>query len=158
MKTRPKSTQGQSIVETIVLLPLLFILLAGGWWAFQNLSLSDAAESAAHAHLLRSGRNLPEITTQLSKTIHPDKDTVRMESGNRPLISAIPFFSGLSGNSFASVSVSCPKEQMGAFIDLPDHDLRREAEAALDCWGKDSRSGSAIKTTVLVAIGVSLIK
>lgn len=158
MKTRLITDRGQSIVETVILLPLMLILLAGGWWAFQNISLSDAAESAAHAHLLRAGRNLPLITSELSKTIHSTDNAVRLEGGNRSLVGGIPFFSNLSGATIASAGVSCQKEQIGAFIDLPDHNLRREAEAAVDCWGKDSRSGSSIKTTVLAVIGVSLIK
>ena len=158
MKTRLKTTRGQSIVETLILLPLMLILLAGGWWAFQNISLSDAAESSAHANLIRTGRSLPSIASELSKTIHPGENSARLESKNHSLVGKIPFFSGLSGNTFASTSVSCPKEQVGAFIDLPDHSLRREAEAAVDCWGKDSRSGSSIKTAVLAIIGVSLIK
>jgi len=158
MKTRLKTARGQSIVETIILLPLMLILLAGGWWAFQNISLSDAVESAAHTHLIRTGRNLPSITSELSKTIHSGENSVLLEGKNHSLVGKIPFFSGLSGNTFASAGVSCQKEQVGAFIDLPDHDLKREAEAAIDCWGKDSRSGSVIQTSVLALIGVGLIK
>jgi len=158
MKTRLQTARGQSIVETVILLPLMLILLAGGWWAFQYTSLSNAAESAAHAHLLRTGRNLPSIASELSKTIHPEENSAQLEGKNHSLVGKIPFFSGLSGNTFASVSVSLQKEQVGAFIDLPDYNLSREAEAAVDCWGKDSRSGSVIQTTVWAAIGVGLIK
>jgi hypothetical protein len=41
-----------------------------------------------------------------------------------------------------------PRETGGAFIDLPDHDIRREAEGAVDCWGKETKSGSIIRGTV----------
>ena len=146
------------MVETIILLPLMLILLAGGWWAFQNLSLSDAAESAAHVHLLRTGRNLSPITSELSKTIHPGENTVRLNGENSSFFKGIPFFNNLLGNTVASADVSCQKEQVGAFIDLPDHNLGRKAEAAVDCWGKSSRSGSSIKNTISAVVAVGAIK
>ena len=158
MKTRQEAARGQSLVETAILLPLLLILLAGGWWAFQDLSLSGAVESAVHTHLLRSGRNLPSIAPELSKMIHPVDNTVRMASTNRSLVGAIPFFSGLSGNTAVSVGVSRQKEQIGGFIDMPDHDFRREAEAAVDCWGENSRSGSTIRSTVTTIVAVSALR
>ena len=156
MKIRLKNNRGQSLVETVILLPLMLILLSGGWWAYQNISLSDAAESAAHAHLLRTGRGQAAITSELSKTIHPEDNTVRIESGNRSFFSLIPF-TGLSGNNVASASVSSQTVQAGAFIDMPDHNLRREAEAAVDCWGQNSRSGKVIKGAVIIAVAVGAI-
>lgn len=38
MRTLLESSGGQSIVETVLLIPLLLILLAGGYWSFRNLS------------------------------------------------------------------------------------------------------------------------
>jgi len=37
---------------------------------------------------------------------------------------------------------------VGAFIDLPSHNVRREAEGAVDCWGKETGSGSTIRAAV----------
>lgn len=152
MRTRLAPSAGQSIVETVLLLPLLLILLAGGFWAFRNLSLAGASESAAHAHLLRTGRDHRSITSRLSPTIHPDGSTVRIRGGNDSLVASLPLFSGMSGNTVASAAVSCPKEQAGAFMDLPAHDVRRTAEGAVDCWGEDTRSGSRIRGTVTVIL------
>ena len=149
--------RGQSLVETVILLPLMLILLSGGWWAYQNISLSDAAESAAHAHLLRTGRGQAPITSELSKTIHPEDNTVRIESGNRSFFGPITYFTGLSGNNVASASVSSQTVQAGAFIDLPDHNLRRDAEAAVDTWGQNSRTGKVIKGVVIIAVAVGAI-
>jgi hypothetical protein len=137
------------MAETALLLPLLLILLAGGWWAFRNLSVSSAAESAAHAHLLRTGRGISSIASKISPTLHSDGDRVRINGGNRSLSTKLPLFGGVSGNTNAYAAVSFPREQVGGFIDLPDHDIRREAEGAVDCWGKNSRSGSTVRGTVL---------
>jgi hypothetical protein len=135
-------------VETVLLLPLLLILLAGGFWVSRELSLTGASESAAHAHLLRTGRELRSIRSRLSPTIHPDGGTVRIRGGNRSLAAKLPLFGGMAGNTVSSADVSCPKEPVGAFLDLPAHDVRRTAEGAVDCWGETTGSGSKIRGTV----------
>ncbi|MBE0603576.1 MAG: hypothetical protein IH611_08105 [Deltaproteobacteria bacterium] len=148
MRTLLESSGGQSIVETVLLIPLLLILLAGGYWSFRNLSLSGAAESASHAHLLRTGRDLPSIESHLSKTIHTGDNSVRLAAGSRSLAAGLPLFSGMAGNNIASAAVSFPKEPVGGFVDLPSHDVRRDAEGAVDCWGINTRSGKKIRGIV----------
>jgi len=143
-----KSPHGQSVVETVLVLPLLLILLGGGYWFYRDLSLSSSSESAAHAHMLRSGRRLPGIPSLLSGTIHPEDNVVRIEGHNDPLIGEVPLFSGLAGRTVASSNVTLGKEPVGAFLDLPSHALRCKAEGAVDCWGKDTRSGSTVQRTV----------
>lgn len=143
-----RASGGQSILETVLLLPLLLVLLAGAYWSFRNLSLSNAAESAAHAHLLRTGRRLPSAESRLARTIHPEDNSVRFHGGNGPLSVNLPLFGGMAGNTVASVTAACRREQAGAFIDLPAHDVRREAEGAVDCWGKGTKSGSIIRGAV----------
>ncbi|HEX9848959.1 TadE/TadG family type IV pilus assembly protein [Candidatus Deferrimicrobium sp.] len=148
MKRHGNSFRGQSLVETVLVLPLLLILLAGGFWFYRNLSLSSSAESAAHAQMLRAGRRLPGIEPRLSGTIHPGDDIAHIEARNDPLIGEVPLFRGLAGRTTASVDISLGKEPVGAFLDLPSHALRREAHGAVDCWGKETSSGSTIRRTV----------
>ena len=148
MKSRRKSSCGQSLVETALALPLLLILLGAGYWFYRDLSLSSSAESAAHAQMLRAGRRLAGIEPRLSDAIHPGDNVVHIESHNDSLIGEVPLFRGLAGRTTASVNVSLGKERVGAFLDLPSHALRREAEGAVDCWGKESPSGSTIRRTV----------
>jgi len=148
MRSRRTSPRGQSLVETVLALPLLLMLLGGGYWFYRNLSLSSSAESAAHAQMLRGGRGLAGIEPRLSGTILPGNDVVRIEAHNDPLIGEVPFFRGLAGRTIASAEVSLGKEPVGAFFDLPSHAFRREAEGAVDCWGKETRSGSTVRRTV----------
>ena len=148
MKSRRTSPCGQSIVETVLVLPLLLILLGGGYWFYRNLSLSSSAESAAHAQMLRAGRRLAGIEPRLSGTIHPGGDVVHIEAHNDPLIGEVPLFRGLAGRTTAAAAVSLGKEPVGAFLDLPSHALRREAGGAVDCWGKGTPSGSTVRRTV----------
>jgi hypothetical protein len=148
MKRHGNSFRGQSLVETVLVLPLLLILLAGGYWFYRNLSLFSSAESAAHAQMLRAGRRLPGIEPRLSGTIHPGDDIAHIEARNDPLIGEVPLFRGLAGRTTASVDISLGKEPVGAFLDLPSHALRREAHGAVDCWGKETSSGSTIRRTV----------
>jgi len=148
MKTRRSAPLGQSIVETVLLLPAILLLLGGGYWFYRNLSLSSSAESASHAQMLRSGRRMPGIEPRLSKTIHPADDVVRIEAHDDPPIAPVPPFRGLAGRTVASVTVSLAGEPVGALLDLPSHAPRREAEGAVDPWGKETRSGSTVRRTV----------
>ena len=148
MKRRRTSPCGQSIVETVLALPLLLILLGGGYWFYRDLSLSSSAESAAHAQMLRAGRRLAGIEPRLSGTIHPGDDVAHIEAHDDPLIGEVPLFRGLAGRTIASADVSLGKEPVGAFFDLPSHALRREAEGAVDCWGKETPSGRTVRRTV----------
>jgi hypothetical protein len=148
MKNLRTTPCGQSLIETAMVLPLLLILLGGGYWFYRDLSLSSSAESAAHAQMLRTGRRLAGIEPRLSGTIHPGDNVAHIEAHNDPLIGVVPLFSGLSGRTTASADVSLGNEPVGAFLDLPSHALRREAEGAVDCWGKETPSGSTVRRTV----------
>jgi TadE-like protein len=148
MRRRRNVPRGQSLVETALVLPLLLILLGGGYWFYRDLSLSSSAESAAHAQMLRAGRRLAGIESRFSGTIHPGDDVARIEARTDPLAGGVPPFRGMAGRTIASASVSLGKEPVGAFHGLPSHALRREAEGAVDCWGKGTPSGSTVRRTV----------
>jgi hypothetical protein len=147
MRFHPRAA-GQSLVETALLVPLLLVLLAAGYWSYRHLSISSSAESAAHAHLLRSGRRQPEIEIPLCRTIEPDTRSVRLRAGTAPLMARIPLFGGLPGRTTASAEISCSAEPVGGFLDPPNHLLRIERDAAVDCWGTDSAAGGSIRGTV----------
>ena len=148
MKSRRNSPGGQALVETALALPLLLILLGGGYWFYRDLSLSSSAESAAHSQMLRAGRRQTGIEPHLSATIHPGDNVARIEAHNDPLIGEVPLFRGLTGRTIASANVSLGKEPVGAFLDPPSHALRRVAEGAVDCWGRETGSGETVRRTV----------
>ena len=150
MKNRRNSTDpaGQAFVEAVLLLPLVLILVGGGYWFYRDLSLSSAAEGAAHAQMLRAGRRQAGIDARLSRAIHTGDDVARIEAHNAPLVGGIPLFHGLDGRTVAAASVLLRYEPVGAFLDLPSHAIRREAEGAVDCWGKETPSGGSVRRTV----------
>jgi len=148
MKSRGDSPGGQALVETALVLPLLLILLGGGYWFYRELSLSSSAESAAHAQMLRTGRRQAGIEPRLSGTIHPGDNVARIGAHNDPLIGEVPLFRGLAGRTIASANVRLEKEPVGAFLEVPSHTLRGDAEGAVDCWGKETPSGSTVRRTV----------
>ena len=148
MKGDRTTPRGQALVETVLVLPLLLVLLGGGYWFYRYLSLSSSAESAAHAQMLRAGRRLAGIESRLSGTIHPGDNVAHIEAHNDPLIGEVPLFRGMAGRTIASVNVTLGKEPVGALLELPPHTLRREAEGAVDCWGKESPSGATVRRTV----------
>ena len=148
MKGHRRLPRGQSLVEMLLVLPLLLTLLGGGYWFYRELSLSSSAESAAHAQLLRAGRRLPGIEPRLSGMIHPGNDVARVAARNDPLVGEVPLFRGLAGRTIAFADVTLGYESVGAFLDLPSHTLRREAVGAVDSWGKETPSGSMVRRTV----------
>jgi hypothetical protein len=158
MKGTKTSSRGQSLVETLLVLPPLLGLLAGGYWCYRNLSLSSSAESAAHAQMLRSGRRLSGIDRRLSATILPGDNAVRIESHDERLAGSLPSFGSLSGRTAATVRVSLGKEPIGAFLDMPSHDVRKTAEGSVDCWDKGSPSASKIRRVVLGVVATGMIR
>jgi hypothetical protein len=98
--------------------------------------------------MLRTGRRLAGIEPRLSGTIHPGDNVAHIEAHNGLLVGEVPLFRGLAGRTIASAGVSLGKEPVGAFLDLPSHALRREAEGAVDCWGQETPSGSTVRRTV----------
>ncbi len=148
MKNRRNPRLGQSLMETLLILPSVLVLIGGGYWCYRELSLSSSAESVSHAQMLRTGRRLPGIETKLSGTILPKDNAVHIEAHNAPLVGELPLFHGLAGRTIASADVSLGKEPVGAFLDLPSHAIRKEVEGAIDCWGKETPSGSAVRRTV----------
>lgn len=148
MKIHRASPCGQSFIEAVLVLPLLLILIGGGYWFYRDLSLSSSVESAAHTQMLRAGRRLAGIEPRLSVTILPGDDLAHIEAHDDPLIGEVPLFRGLSGRTTASAEVSLGIDPVGGYLDLPSHALHRETEGAVDCWGKESPSGSTVRRTV----------
>ena len=148
MKRRRDSPSGQAFVEAVLALPLLLILLGGGYWFYRDLSLVSSSESAAHAQMLRAGRRQTRIEPLLAGTIHPGDNVARIEAHDDPLIGEVPLFRGLAGRTIASSNVSLGKEPVGATLDLPSHTLRREAEGTVDCWGRETPSGAMARRAV----------
>ena len=148
MKSHRTSPSGQSFIEAVLVLPLLLILLGGGYWFYRDLSLSSSVESAAHTQMLRAGRRLAGIEPRLSGMILPGDNLAHIEAHDDPLIDEVPLFRGLSGRTTASAEVSLGKEPVGGYLDLPSHALHRKTEGAVDCWEKESPSGSTVRRTV----------
>ncbi len=148
MKNFPDPSGGQTLLETILVLPLLLILLGGGHWFYLELSLSSSSGSAAHAEMLRAGRRQVGIEHLLSAGIHPGSDVARIQAHNSPLVGRVPPFGGVAGRTIASADIKLENDAVGAFLDLPSHTFRRVAEGAVDCWGVGTPTGAKVRTTV----------
>ncbi|HEX9190875.1 MAG TPA: TadE/TadG family type IV pilus assembly protein [Candidatus Deferrimicrobiaceae bacterium] len=149
---RLRRSGGQSLVETAIVLPVLLVLLAGGYWGFRQLSLEGAATSAAQAHLLRTGRLQADISTNLAVSVLPGGEGVTVSARDQSLAQGVPFFSGLAGRTVSAVDVSRRNDAIGACLVLPRHEFRANREAAVDCWGRDSRSGRSVRRVIRTAL------
>ena len=152
---RARHPAGQSLLETVLVLPLVLAVLALGYWGFRRISLEGAAMSAAQAQLLRTGRGQPDITAALATSVHPGGEGVTVSGRNGPLSAGVLPFSGLSGHTASTVEVSRRPECVGSYLEPPSHEFRAGAEGTVDCWGAGSRSGRNVRRGVraLVASG-----
>lgn len=143
-----RNSRGQSLLETALALPLVLALLAGGYWVCTELFLSGAAESAAHAKLLRSGRGQHGIDSPLAETVLPGGTGVDVSGENRSLAGGFPLFPGLSGRTAASVGYTLHRDDVGAYLDIPSHRGTIAREATVDCWSGTSPSGKKVRRVI----------
>jgi len=149
---RLRDAGGQSLVETAIALPLLLLLLAGGYWGFRRLSLEAAAMSAAQAQLLRAGRMQTDVSKALAASVLPNGEGVAVSARSGSSAPRVPPFSGLAGRTVSSVDVSRRADAVGGYLELPTHEIRAGREAAVDCWGSGSRSGRNVRRVVRTAL------
>ena len=155
---RLQGSGGQSLVETAIVLPLLLVLLAGGYWVFRRLSLEGASTSAAQAQLLRAGRMQNDISTNLAASVVPGGKGVTVSARGTPLAQNIPLFSGLSGRTVSSVDVSRKIESVGGYLKLPPHEFHAGREGTVDCWGGGSRSGRGVRRVVRTVVATGALR
>jgi hypothetical protein len=149
---RLRDAGGQSLVGTAIVLPLLLVLLAGGYWGYRRLTLEGAAMSAAQAQLLRAGRMQADASKALAASVLPGGEGVAVSARNGSSAPRVPPFSGLAGRTVSSVDVSRRADAVGGYLELPPHEFRAGREAAVDCWGTGSRSGRNVRRVVRTAI------
>ncbi len=154
---RTRGPEGQMLLETAILLPVLLLLLLGSYVCSRAVILRGAAESAAHAEAIRAGRGLPGIEKKMAADILPrgEGTDIRPGSGGGTRLLPSPF-PVLSGRSIGTVEIRKNWEETGPFIGFPELKLARAAELTVDGWARDSRSGKNIRRTVdfFVATGV----
>jgi hypothetical protein len=150
--------KGQALVELAIVLPVLLLLLAGGYVGCRAAFLLSASESAAFAETIRRGRRLTGIEEKIAGDILPRERlgvAVRFESSGRNRFLPSPFPS-LAGRTIGIVDLRKGWEEIGGIADLPDLRASRSCEASVDSWERRSDSGKTIRRTVegYVATGI----
>lgn len=155
--TRYSQNKGQSLVEVALLLPVLLLLLAGGYVCCRSAFLVSAAETAARTEALRSGRRQPGIEKMMSDSIMAGGDgiTIRPEDSDRSRLLPSPFPS-MTGRTKGIVEIRKPWTEAGFASNLPELQAVRAVEASVDCWDKGSASGKKVNGFVrgIVATGI----
>jgi len=150
-------SKGQSLIETAVALPVLLLLLAGSYVCCRSAFLLSAAESAAHAEMLRAGRGLPGLERKMSESIAEDRNIVAIRSDTNGKSRLLPSpFPSLAGRTIASSDIRKRWEEAGGYADLPALRSSRTAEGSVDCWGMQTDSGKKVRVLVggYVATGI----
>lgn len=155
MKNR--GIKGQALVEIALFLPILLIVLLGAYASTRTAFLRSRAYSAAFTETLRTGRNLGGITSELSRSVSQERETVTIHSdrtGNSRILP--PPFPALTGKTSSVVEIQKPWRELGEPPWLSPVHIRNQEKFHVDCWGKDSPSGKRLSRYVggLVVLGV----
>ena len=149
--------KGQTLLEIVLLIPVLLVLLLGAYASTRTSILKSRAESAAFTETLRVGRNYRGIERELSMSILPEDETVDILSernrGGRLLPAPFP---SLAGSTTGAVEVRKGWNEIGAPRWMPTVRILQLTESNVDCWGKDTSSGKRVRQWVqgIVLLGV----
>ena len=148
--------RGQAIVEVALTLPILLVLILGGYASARTAFLKSRAESGAFVEAVRVGRNLAGIEKELSRNILHDDGTVEILVSRKRYSGIFPVPSlHLDGRTAATVEVRKEWNEVGAPRWLRGANILQKTEIHVDCWGKETSSGKSIRRWVqgLVVLG-----
>ncbi len=149
--------KGQGLVETALIIPPLLLILYGTYACLRSSFLDSAAEEAAHAEAIRSGRQLAGMEREMSDSILTGGKGVRIHAntGNKTRLLPAPF-PGLAGRTTVIAEIEKNWEETSAMANLPALRIRRTSEMSVDCWEKHSPSGKKIRGVVsgIVVTGI----
>lgn len=148
--------RGQAAVEVALTLPILLIIILGGYASARTAFLKSRSESGAFAEAIRVGRNLSGIERELSRSILPDDGAVEILEYRKRNPGLFPVPSPhLAGRTGANVEVRKQWTEVGAPRWLPAANILQKTEMHVDCWGKETSSGKSIRRWVrgLVMLG-----
>ncbi len=138
--------RGQSLVELVLVLPILLILLLGAYASSRTAILKSRAESASFAEALRAARNLPGIEQELSRSVIAEEREVAIQSRGEEKTRMLPApFPSIAGKTTATADVRHRWREIGNPRWLPPAHILRETELHADCWGKETSSGKSVK-------------
>ncbi len=154
---KARADQGQSLVESVLLLPPILLLIYGACVCIRSSSLDSAAESAAHAETIRCGRRLSSLNREIPASMGSIGQETQIRAENRSISvpSAIPL-PNLVGRTFGRTDVHWIFDDMPGLEQLPSLRLTRNSQMSVDCWDRGSGSGKNIRRAVkgVVASGV----
>lgn len=158
MKRDRSLSSGNAVVESLLVLPILSLLIAGIVASGNQLSMLSLSESASHAEVLRSSRGQSSSAATWNGFLPRDEKRFRFEtssgSGARILPSPFPSLAGRE-----SISVVLDREWdplTRAGIGLDRQHISRSDSLSGDCWSGSSRSGKKIKNTVKFLVGTGI--
>jgi hypothetical protein len=149
--------EGQALLEIVLAMPILLVLLLGGYASTRTSILKSRAETASFTETLRVGRNYRGIERELSMSILPEEDTVDIHSVRNKRSRLLPApFPSLAGSTTAAVEVRKRWNEIGAQRWMPTVRILQQTKSNVDCWGKDTSSGKRVRQWVhgIVLLGV----
>lgn len=151
--------RGQAILELALVLPILLIVLLGAYASVRTAFLKSRAESAVFTETLRTGRNLPGIGRDLSRSVLPDDRAVHIRNARERDVRLLPPpFPSFVGRSSATVTLRKDWGEVGNPRWLPTAHIERKTELGVDCWEKETTSGRKARRWIRAAVMLGAIR
>jgi hypothetical protein len=147
------------LVETALLMPVLLLILAGGYICCRSAFLISSAETAARNEAYRSGRRLPGIEKPMSESILPGGEGIAIHTANGGNSRLLPSpFPSLAGRTKGIVEVSKPWDEAGWHAGISALQTSRIVEASVDSWDMKSSSGRKIRGFVSGSVATGFLR
>ncbi|NIO16091.1 MAG: hypothetical protein GTN70_03690 [Deltaproteobacteria bacterium] len=152
-----KSRRGAGLVETILILPIISLLIAGTLVVYKILESKNMALYDAYQINLISGRLKRDLKNPLTEDLHVDNRdvTIRRIAGNRTFFDNFSH-APLSWKSEVELAFTPKKKSLSSWIEEDPQRILEKNLILIDSWDDRSRFGKKLKMSIDITHAIIL--